>query len=519
MQLDFFAELLAILLLGILIGLGILWTFHRIKLGNYSAIAKTMIQKAEMEISSLKKSQEISLKNLQVEHQREMDQLWQGERKKIQREEERLKQREDKLEARMQLAEKKLSDIEKRENVLDAQKIQIEMERKKTSEQQIHLMKELEHASGLSAQEAKDLLLARINNEVKTEAANFIRRTTKEAEEEADREASRIIATAINRLAVSCVSEATVNTVPIPNDEMKGRIIGREGRNIRALEHATGINFLIDETPGVVVLSGYDPVRLQVAKLALMELVTDGRIFPTRIEEVVEKAQQTIKKQIKQNGENAALRAGMMNLHPEILILLGKLKYRFSYGQNILDHSLEVCHLMGLMASELGIDVHLAKRIGLLHDMGKAVSHEMEGSHAVIGHDFALKYGESKEVANGIGCHHYEMEPSTIEGSLCSAADAISASRPGARIEALEEYVKRLKKLEDIAMEHTGVERAYAMQAGREVRIVVIPDAVDDDGLVNLARTITKRIEAEMNYPGKIKVTAIREKRVIEYAM
>lgn len=519
MHLDFFAEMLAILLLGILIGLGILWIFHRVKLGNYEAIAKTIIQKAEIEVSSIKKAQEISSKNFQVEQQREMDQLWQGERKKIQREEERLKQREDKLEARIQLAEKKLSDLEKRENLLEANKIQIEIEKKKVEEQQDKLLKQLEQASGWSAQEAKDLLLARIHNEIKTEAANFIRRTKKEAEEEADKEASRIIATSINRLAVSCVSEATVNTVPIPNDEMKGRIIGREGRNIRALEHATGVNFLIDETPGVVVLSGYDPVRLQVAKQALMELVTDGRIFPTRIEEVVEKAQQTIKKQIKQNGEDAALRAGMMNLHPEILILLGKLKYRFSYGQNILDHSLEVSHLMGLMASELGIDTQLAKRIGLLHDMGKAVTHEMEGSHAVIGHDLALKYGESKEVANGIGCHHYEMEPMTIEGSLCSAADAISASRPGARIEALEEYVKRLKKLEEIATEHTGVERAYAMQAGREVRIVVLPDSIDDDGLVNLARTITKRIETEMNYPGKIKVTAIREKRVVEYAM
>lgn len=519
MQLDYLAELLCALLLGIAVGAALLWAFHRNKLGSYEAIARGIIQKAEMESASLKKAHELSLKHSQVEHQREVEQLWQGERKKVQREEERLQQREDKLESRMLIVDNKLSDIEKREGLINNRKAELESEKKRIDDQQQHLIKELENASGLSAAEAKDLLLSRITNEIKTESAGLIRRVKKEAEEEAEQEACKIIATAINRLAVSCASEATVNTVTIPNDEMKGRIIGREGRNIRALEHATGVNFMIDETPGAVVLSGFDPIRMQVAKAALLDLVTDGRIYPTRIEEVVEKAQLTVKKMIKQHGEDAALRAGIMNLHPEIMILLGKLKFRFSYGQNVLDHSLEVSHLMGMMAAELGLDVHLAKRIGLLHDMGKAVTHEMEGSHAIIGHDLALKYGESKEVANGIGCHHYEMEAGTIEASFCSAADAISASRPGARIEAVEEYVKRLKRLEEIACEHPGVDKAYAMQAGREVRIVVLPDAIDDDGLVTLVRSITKRIENEVNYPGKIKVTAVREKRVIEYAM
>jgi len=511
------------LLLAFILGLGLgsigFWLFHRIKLGNYNSVASQILQKAEMEAHSIKKASELSLKQNQVDQQRELEQAWQIERKKMQREEERLKHREDKLESRMNLVEKKLSDIEKREAIIIARKAQLDEEKKHVNELHGRLLSELERASGLSSIEAKDILLNRITNEVKTDAANLIRRIKKEAEEEAEKNASTIIATAINRLAVSCVSEATVTTVAIPNEEMKGRIIGREGRNIRALERATGINFIIDDTPNAVVLSGFDPIRMHIAKMALNELVTDGRIHPTRIEEVVDKAKAATQKQIKQYGEDAALRAGAMNLHHELIMLLGKLKFRFSYGQNVLEHSLEVSHLMGLMAAELGLDIQLAKRIGLLHDIGKAVSHEIEGSHAIIGHDFALKYGESKESANGIGCHHYEMEPISVEGSLCSAADAISASRPGARIEAVEEYIKRIKKLEDLAYEFPGVDKAYAMQAGREVRVVVLPDTIDDDGLVNLARDLTKRIEQELSYPGKIKVTVIREKRIVEYAV
>jgi ribonuclease Y len=515
-QVPFF---LLIFLLGIGLGALAFWTYHRFALGGVKRLSEEIINRAEQESSELRKANELTLKQKQVDYQRELELVWQQERKKIQQEEERIKQREDKLESRMNLVEKKLSDIEKREAVLIGRKAQLDEEKKQALESHAKLLLMLEKASGLTASEAKEMLLLRLNNEVKTESANLIRRIRKEAEEESEKLASTIIATAINRLAVSCASESTVCTVAIPNEEMKGRIIGREGRNIRALERETGINFIIDDTPGAVVLSGFDPVRKHIAKMALTELVQDGRIHPTRIEEVVEKSTVNVHKQIKQYGEDAALRAGAINLHPELIILLGKLKFRYSYGQNVLDHSLEVSHLMGLMAAELGLDIRLAKRIGLLHDVGKAVTHEIEGSHAIIGHDLALKFGESKEVANGIGCHHHEMPPSTIEADLCSAADAISASREGARIEAVEEYIKRLKKLEEIALEFAGVDKAYAMQAGREIRIVVLPDQVDDAGVVNLARDLTKRIEQELSYPGKIKVTVIREKRVIEYAV
>lgn len=510
---------LLIFLFGGIFGAIFFWGYHHVALGGIKRLREKIIYRAEQEAEELRKGTELGFKQKQLEQQREFEQLWQQERKKIQREEERFKQREDKLEGRMNLVEKKLSDIEKREAILIGRKTELDEEKKNISGAQQQLIIELEKASGLSAAEAKTVLLSQLTNEVKADAAKLIRRIRKEAEEEAEKQACTIIATAINRLAVSCASETTVSTVAIPNEEMKGRIIGKEGRNIRALERATGINFIIDDTPRAVVLSGFDPVRRQIAFTALTELVQDGRIHPTRIEEVVEKATLIVHKQIKQYGEDAALRMGAMNLHPELIILLGKLKFRYSYGQNILDHSLEVSHLMGLMAAELGLDIRLAKRIGLLHDMGKAVTHEIEGSHAIIGHDLALKYGETKEVANGIGCHHREMPPLTVEADLCSAADAISASREGARIEAVEEYIKRLKKLEDISLKFPGVHNAYAMQAGREICITVLPDKVDDAGIVNLARDLTKQIEEELSYPGKIKVTVIREKRAVEYAV
>lgn len=504
---------------GVALGTAALWLFNKIRLKGFRNIATDIINKAEHEAENIKKAAHLAVKQRHIEQQKELEDICQTERRKIFREEERLKQREDKLEGRMNLVDKKLLDIEKREAVLTERLEQLDQEKKSISELHAKLKQELEKASGLSSSEAKETLISRIQEELKNETANLIRRTKKEAEEEAEKEASKIISTAINRLAVHCVSETTINTVSIPNEEMKGRIIGREGRNIRTLERATGVNFIIDDTPGAVVLSGFDPIRLQIAKMALTELIADGRIHPTRIEEAVEKAKGNIQRQIKQYGEDAALRAGAMNLHPELIQLLGKLKFRFSYGQNVLDHSLEVSQLMGMMAGELGLDIRMAKRIGLLHDVGKAVSHEVEGTHAIIGHDFALKFGETKEVANGIGCHHFEMEPLTVEGSLCSAADSISASRPGARTEAVEEYVKRLKKLEELAYDFPGVEKAYAMQAGREVRVVVLPDMIDDDGIINLARDMTKRIEQELRYSGKIKVTVIREKRTVEYAI
>lgn len=508
-----------ILITGALVGCLIHTMIQKIRLTHYRQLATEILRKAELDGDAIKKTAELANRQQQMDQQREFENRWQQERRKIQIEDERLKQREDKLEARMNLVEKKLSDLEKKETLLTARNTQLEEDKKSIEEMQSTLLARLERTAGLSTKEAKETLFNEITNEVRKDAANFIRKTTQEIKEEADKEASKILATAINRLAVPCVSEVTVNTVSIPNEEMKGRIIGREGRNIRALERATGINFIIDDTPGAVVLSGFDPIRMQIAKVALTDLVQDGRVHPTRIEEAVEKAKLNVDKMVKKNGEDAALRLGIMNLHPELILLLGKLKYRLSYGQNILDHSVEVARLMGIMAAELGLDVRLAKRIGLLHDFGKALTHDVEGSHAIIGHDYALKFGESADVANGIGCHHGEMEPSTIEGSLCSAADAISASRQGARCEFIGEYVKRLKRLEDLACEFPGVEKAHAMQAGREVRVVVLPDQVDDDGVINLAKDLTKRIEQDLSYPGKIKVTVIREKRSVEYAM
>jgi ribonuclease Y len=411
--------------IGATAGVSLLFLVQKLRLKGFNSLADDILKKAQDEAASLKRSAELEVQQARIDHQRELDRMRQEEKRKLEREEERIKEREDKLEKRMHLVEKKLSDIEKREAVLGGRKTQLDDEKKRITEAQNQLFSELEKVSGLSCSQAHELFLERIGNEVKTEAANLIRKTKKEAEERAEREAATIISNAINRLAVPTVSDATVNTVTLPNEEMKGRIIGREGRNIRALERATGVNFIIDDTPGAVVLSGFDPVRLQVAKYALTDLVNDGRIHPTRIEESVEKAQESIAKKIREYGEDAALRAGAINLSQELVTLLGKLKYRYSYGQNILDHSLEVAHIMGLFASELGLDIRLAKRIGLLHDIGKAVSHEIEGSHAVVGRDLALKYGETPEVANGIGCHHGEMEPTTIEASLCSAADAL----------------------------------------------------------------------------------------------
>jgi ribonuclease Y len=519
MHVDSIFNLLISFSTGLIIGCGVLSVIQRFRLTHFKELSAEILRKAQQEGETLKKNIELASRQQQIDHQKEFENRWQQERRKIQSEDERIKQREDKLEARMNLVDKKIIDLEKREAVLSTEKIKLDQDKKSVAEIQINLFTRLEQIAGLSTKEAKDILFNEITQEVKKDAANYIRKTTKEIKEEAEKEASRIIATAINRLAVPCVSEVTVNTVSIPNEEMKGRIIGREGRNIRALEKATGISFIIDDTPGAVVLSGFDPIRMQIAKMTLLDLVQDGRVHPTRIEEAVEKAKNNIEKLIKKHGEDAALRLGIMDLHPELINLLGKLKFRFSCGQNVLEHSMEVAHLMGIMAAELGLDMRLAKRIGLLHDFGKALSHEVEGTHAIIGHDFALKYGESKEVANGIGCHHGEIDPTTVEASLCSAADAISASRQGARSEFVEEYVKRLKRLEDLACEYHGVEKAYAMQAGREIRVVVLPDKIDDDGVVNLAKDLTKRIEQDLSYPGKIKVTVIREKRAIEYAM
>jgi len=499
------------MLLGICVGAISVAVLHRLKWGRFNAIAGKIIENAEKDARSKKEANDIFIKQRQLDQQRETDNWIQEQRCKLRLEEERVAQREDKVELRMTQVDKKLADLEQRESLLKIRESECETATQKA-------LHDLSTISSCTSNEAKKILLDRVEKELQTEMALMIRQRREEAHDEADYYATKIITTAIQRLAVPSVAENTVNSVSLPNDEIKGRIIGKEGRNIRTLEQATGVTCSIDDTPGAVLLSSFDPIRLHVAKSALTELIADGRIYPTRIEEVVEKAQSNVQKQIKLFGEDAALRIGVLNLHPELTHLLGKLKFRYSFGQNVLDHSLEVSNLMGLMAAELGLNVSLAKRIGLLHDIGKAVSHEREGSHAVVGYEMALKYGESQEVANGIGCHHFEMEAETLEATLCSSADAISASRPGVRVEAVEAYIKRLHKLEAVACSYPGVEKVFAMQAGRELRIIVTPEVVDDSALLCLVREISRRIEKEVDYPGKIRVTATREKRVVDYA-
>jgi ribonucrease Y len=512
-------ETIALIIIGVFGGFLLFWLFYRYKIGGFQVLSAHILQQAERESDQIKHQAELKIAENEIAHQRQMEKDRDLERNKKQKEEERLKQREDKLEQRMTLFEQKISHIEKREKEIAELQKSNERHREELESQQRNLLFQLEKTSGLTKEEAKNFLLQSLIDEVKTDGAQQIRKIQKETEENAQQLGARILCTAINRLAVSCVSETTTHTVNLANPELKGRIIGREGRNIRLLERLTGVNFLIDDTPNAVVISGFDPIRLHIAKTALNKLVADGRIHPTSIEESIEFAKTSIDEKIRQYGEEAAFSAGQMNLNPELIKLLGSLKFRHSYGQNILDHSLEVSHLMGMIASELRLDANLAKRIGLLHDIGKAVSHQEPGTHALIGYEIAIKYGESVAVANGIGCHHNEMEPVTLEGSFCGAADALSASRPGARLEPLQQYVQRLQKLEDLAYEFPGIDKAYAMQAGREVVISVLPDMIDDAGALNLAKDISKKIEKEMQYPGKIKITVVREKRSVEYAV
>jgi ribonuclease Y len=495
------------------------WLYQRIKLGEFRTLGAAILKEAEQKAESLRQKNEWEMKQRNLEREQDFIEQRQKEKKALQQEEERLKLREDKLEARYNTLEKKFTEIEKKEVQFTEKEQTLHQLQNDLQKRAESLTKALSQTAHMTIDEAKQELLDKLANELKSEHSLRIRQQMEELNKEGDLQAQRVIVTAIQRLASSTVSEATVATVSLPSDEMKGRIIGREGRNIRALEKATGATFLMDDTPQTIVISCFDPVRRAIAKNVLVDLIQDGRIHPTRIEEALEKASQQIERQIHQFGQDAALRAGAPNLHQELIVLLGRLKFRYSYGQNVLDHSLEVSHLMGLMAGELGLDVALARRIGLLHDVGKAVTHEIQGTHALIGRDLATKYGESKEVANGIGCHHNEINAITLEGSLCSAADAISAARPGARIDAVEEYVQRLAKLEELASNYPGVEKAYALQAGREIRIMVHPDQVQDHELLPLARSLTKKIETELVYPGKIKISLFREKRVVDYAM
>jgi ribonuclease Y len=423
----------------------------------------------------------------------------------------RLAQKEETL-------DRKLENIERKEEFFAKKEQDLKNSEAKVQQLLQQQVKELERLSGMTQDEAKLFLLQNVEKEIRHETAQLIRDIEAQAKQEADKRAREVVSQAIQRCAADHVAETTVSVVNLPNDEMKGRIIGREGRNIRALETMTGIDLIIDDTPEAVILSGFDPVRREVARIALEKLISDGRIHPGRIEEMVIRAQKEVETQIREEGEQATFESGVHGLHPELIKLLGRLKFRTSYGQNVLKHSLEVCHLAGLMAAELGADVKLAKRAGLLHDIGKAVDHEVEGPHVVIGADLAKKYRETPEVVHGIVAHHGDEEPQTIEAVLVQAADAISAARPGARRETLENYIKRLEKLENIAESFEGVDKSFAIQAGREIRIIVKPERIDDVLSAQMARDIVKRIEAELDYPGQIKVTVIRETRSVEYA-
>ena len=432
-------------------------------------------------------------------------------RAEVSKQERRLQQKEEALDKKIDLHEKKEDELAKRIAAID--KKQEEVESLKRSQMEV-----LEKISGLTQEEAKAYILKGVEENVRHETAMKIKEIEAQMKEEADQTAREIIATAIQRCAADHAAETTVSVVPLPNDEMKGRIIGREGRNIRTLETITGVDLIIDDTPEAITVSSFDPVRREVARLALEKLIADGRIHPTRIEDMVEKARREVDHTIKVEGERATFETGVHNLHPELIKLLGRQKYRTSYGQNVLNHSIEVAHIAGLMASELGVDVTLAKRAGLLHDLGKSVDHEMEGSHVQLGVELAKKYKENPVVINAIEAHHGDVEPRTVIACLVQAADAISAARPGARRENVENYIRRLEKLEELTNSFPGVEKAYAIQAGREVRVMVKPEEVTEDNMILLAHDLAKKIESELEYPGQIKVNVIRETKAVEYA-
>ena len=481
------------------------------KLGDAEKQAEEIIAAAKKEAETKKKETLLSAKEEIHKNRTEFDKEMKDRRFEISRQERRIEQKEANLDKKTDALDKKDEKLNQKIKELDV----LTEETKKTKQQQLEM---LEKISGLSVDEAKDYLLKNVEDEVRHESAIMIKNIIDEAKEEADKKAKNIISTAIQKCAADHVAEATVTVVSLPNDEMKGRIIGREGRNIRTLETLTGIDLIIDDTPEAVVLSGFDPIRREIARVALEKLIVDGRIHPARIEEMVEKARKEVEAIIKQEGEQATFDTGVHGLHPEIIRLLGKLKYRTSYGQNVLKHSIEVSNLAGVMAGELGADVKLAKRAGLLHDIGKAMDHEIEGSHIEIGVDIAKKHKECAEVINAIASHHGDTEPTSIVACIVQACDAISAARPGARRENLETYIKRLEALEEIANSFDGVEKSFAIQAGREIRIIVKPENVKEDETILVARDIVKRIESELEYPGQIKVNVIRETRAVEYA-
>ena len=481
------------------------------KLKGAEAEAKRILESATKEAETKKKEEIFKAKEEIMNSRKELDDEIRERRSEVQLQERRILQKEENLENKMEQLEQRESNLQKKDNEIEAKRSEIESIIAKQTE-------ELQRISRLSVDEAKQYLLSEVEKSIVTEKAEIIRRLDEETKEKAEKKAQEVIGYAIQKCAADHTSETTVSIVSLPNDDMKGRIIGREGRNIKTLETLTGIDLIIDDTPEAVVISGFDPLRREVAKIALEKLLDDGRIHPAKIEEMVEKAKEEVSAIIKEEGERAVMEAGVIGLHPDIVKLLGKLKYRTSYGQNVLNHSIEVSNLARIMADELGLDTKLARRAGLLHDIGKALDHDMEGTHVQIGVDILTKYKENPLVINAVEAHHGDVEPQSIEAVLVQAADAISASRPGARRETLENYIKRLQNLEGIADSFDGVEKSFAIQAGREIRVLVKPEKVSDDQMVVMSRDIAKRIENEMEYPGQIKVNVIRESRVIDYA-
>ena len=493
------------------IGVAIRKKIAESKIQSAESEAKRLIENVKIEAENLKKEELIKAKEEVLQIRNELDQEIKERRGDIQAQERRLIQKEENLEKRVTLYDGKEKELERKFADNEQKRVELEKLYEKGLE-------ELQRISGLTQEQAKQQLLNDLDKEISQEKAAIIREQEAKAKEESVKNAREIISFAIQKCAADHTSETTVSVVSLPNDEMKGRIIGREGRNIKALETLTGIDLIIDDTPEAVIISGFDPLRREVARIAIEKLIEDGRIHPAKIEEMVEKAKEEVAAIIKEEGERAALETGVNNLHPDIIKLIGKLKYRTSYGQNVLNHSIEVSNLARIMAEELGINSKIARRAGLLHDIGKALDHDMEGTHVELGVEVLRKYKENENIINAVQAHHGDVEPNTLEAVLVQAADAISASRPGARRETLETYIKRLEKLEEIADSFDGVEKSFAIQAGREVRLIVKPEKVSDADMVIMARDVAKKVENEMEYPGQIKVNVIRESRVIDYA-
>ncbi|MBM7701939.1 ribonuclease Y [Metabacillus iocasae] len=506
------------LIVGAVVGFFVRKSIAEAKIAGAKTVADQIVDEANREADALKKEALLEAKDEIHKLRTEAEQEIRDRRVELQKQENRLMQKEENLDRKDESLDKRESLLEKKEDSLTSRQQHIEEMESKVEEMVRTQQTELERISGLTREDAKAIILDKMDNELSHDVAVMIKEAEYRAKEEADKKAKEILSLAIQRCAADHVAETTVSVVNLPNDEMKGRIIGREGRNIRTLETLTGIDLIIDDTPEAVILSGFDPIRRETARIALDKLVQDGRIHPARIEEMVEKSRREVDEYIREVGEQTTFEVGVHGLHPDLMKILGRLKFRTSYGQNVLKHSMEVAHLAGLMAAELGEDETLAKRAGLLHDIGKAIDHEVEGSHVEIGVELATKYKEHPVVINAIASHHGDTEPTSIIAVLVAAADALSAARPGARSETLENYIRRLEKLEEISESYEGVEKSFAIQAGREVRIMVKPDTIDDLEAHRLARDIRKRIEEELDYPGHIKVTVIRETRAVEYA-